>query len=648
MHPQDLEKIVALSAPSVHPDGRWAVLSATRPSLSADDYVGQLWRISLTGAPSQRLTRGFRDTDPQFSPDGRVIAFLRAEPGAAAQLAIIPADGGEPMVITDAELGVREFAFSPNSQRLAYVASVPAEGRFGTTDGVDSGHEDPRLIDRLRFHANGIGYLGDQRRQVFVLDVPDPRGEPWVRPVGRAARDAPGAVAVPPTQQWSSGDFDHHGLAWIKTSVIAIASRHPGADRDLRADLYRFDAEGAEPVRLTESALGPSVLASPVVVGDRVFFVGIQHGPSGIDVAGVNAGVCVVPTSGGVGHMVTDPEAVGIEGVLTAFGDAVLAIDQVRGNGQAVVATEHGERERISADGSLKCLAAAGPVRVGILTTPTSACEMVNLDDPNQALTDFHGDFPAAVVAPRPHQTRAADGYPVHGWTLTPTTPGPHPVVLMIHGGPFAAYHGNFFDEAQVLVGAGYAVLMCNPRGSAGYGQAHGRAVKGAMGEVDMADVLAFLDSCLDTFPELDRDRVGVMGGSYGGYLAAWLIGHSRRFAAAIVERGYLDGRSMIGASDIGWFFPTEYQGELTDIDQHSPLYCAHLVETPTLIIHSENDLRCPISVAQRYYTELKLRGVETQLLVFPGENHELSRSGTPHHRLARFDHILAWWKRHL
>lgn len=648
MRPQNVEKIVTLSAPSVYPDGGWAVVSATRPSLSADDYVGQLWRISLAGAPSQRLTRGFRDTSPQFSPDGRVIAFLRAEPGAAAQLAIIPADGGEPMVVTDAKLGVREFAFSPNSQRLAYVASVPAEGRFGTTDGVDTGHEDPRLIDQLKFHANGVGYLGDQRRQVFVLDVPDPRGEPVVKPVGRAALDAPGVTSVPPSQQVSFGDFDHDAVAWIGGSVIAISARHPGADRDLRADLYRFDPDGAEPVRLTESTLGPSVLGSPVVVGDRVFFVGIHTGASGIDVAGVNAGVCVVPTAGGVGHMITNPETVGIEGSLAAFGDAVLAIDHVHGNGQAIVVDEHGERERISAGGSLKCLAAAGPVRVGILTTPTSACEVVNLDDPNQPLTGFHADFPDPVVAPRPHQTNAADGYPVHGWTLTPATAGPHPVVLMIHGGPFSAYSGNFHDEAQVLVGAGYAVLMCNPRGSAGYGQAHGRAVKGAMGEVDMADVTAFLDSCLDTMPELDRERVAVMGGSYGGFLAAWLIGHTHRFSAAIVERGYLDGRSMIGASDIGWFFPTEYQGDLTEIDQHSPLYCAHLVDTPTLIIHSEDDLRCPISVAQRYYTELKLRGVEAELLIFPGENHELSRSGTPQHRLARFDHILTWWKRHL
>jgi dipeptidyl aminopeptidase/acylaminoacyl peptidase len=218
----------------------------------------------------------------------------------------------------------------------------------------------------------------------------------------------------------------------------------------------------------------------------------------------------------------------------------------------------------------------------------------------------------------------------------------------MIHGGPLAAYSANFFDEAQVLAGAGYAVVMCNPRGSAGYGYEHGRVLKGAMGELDMVDVLAFLDHCLAADSTLDPDRVGVMGGSYGGFLAAWLIAQTPRFTAAIVERGYLDGRSMIGAADIGWYFPFEYQGGLAEIDQRSPLYQVHRVQTPTLLIHSEQDLRCPVTVAKRYYTELKLRGVETQLLLFPGEGHELSRSGTPQHRRLRFEHILAWWDRHL
>jgi dipeptidyl aminopeptidase/acylaminoacyl peptidase len=232
---------------------------------------------------------------------------------------------------------------------------------------------------------------------------------------------------------------------------------------------------------------------------------------------------------------------------------------------------------------------------------------------------------------------------------VLPEGPGPHPVLLTIHGGPFAQYTGAFFDEAQVYARAGYAVLMCNPRGSAGYGQGHGGAIKEKMGTVDMADVLTFLDGALEAFPVLDKESVGIMGGSYGGYLTAWVIGHEHRFKAAIVERGFLDPVSFAGSSDIGWFFGGQYTGGSPEqMAAQSPMAVVKAVRTPTLVIHSENDLRCPVEQGQRYFAALKAQGVETALLLFPGEDHELSRSGTPHHRRKRFEQILAWWARHL
>jgi dipeptidyl aminopeptidase/acylaminoacyl peptidase len=189
---------------------------------------------------------------------------------------------------------------------------------------------------------------------------------------------------------------------------------------------------------------------------------------------------------------------------------------------------------------------------------------------------------------------------------------------------------------------------MCNPRGSAGYGRAHALAIHEAFGGWDAVDVLAFLDHAVATVPGLAADRVGIMGGSYGGYLTAWLIAGEHRFSGAIVERAYLDPRSFVGPSDIGWFFAVGCHGDEASMDAQSPLRLVGQVRTPTLVIHSENDLRCPLATAERYYTELRLHGVDAALLVFPGESHELSRSGTPHHRKARFDHILTWWGEHL
>jgi len=232
---------------------------------------------------------------------------------------------------------------------------------------------------------------------------------------------------------------------------------------------------------------------------------------------------------------------------------------------------------------------------------------------------------------------------------VTPHGRGPHPVLLLVHGGPHSAYTPAFFDEAQVYAGAGYAVVMGNPRGSAGYGQSHGRSLVGALGTVDVDDVLALLDEAL-TRPECDASRVGVMGGSYGGFMTSWLSAHAPgRFTAAISERALNAWESFAGSSDIGYYFAQAYVG--TDRDalwRISPLAYADRIEIPLLIIHSEQDWRCPVEQAQRMFVALKKRGAEVEMLLFPGEGHELSRSGRPRHRQQRFDAILQWWARYL
>ena len=278
MRAEDLPLLTSPSAPAVHPDGSHAVVAVTRPDLDADAYVGQLWRIPLRGGAPVRITRGFRDTSPAFSPDGRLLGFLRAQPGEPPQLAVVPSGGGEPMVVTAAPLGVREFAFSGDGARLAFTARVPEQGRHGTLAGVPAAREEPRLVSTLQFEFNGTGYLGDQRCHVFVLDVPDPHGEPPVRPVGRAAAAAVPFRAVPDARQVSHGDHDHCHPVWDGDTVLAVAARHEGADADLRQDLYRFDPSGAEPALLTDSAAGDSVIDSPVVAGDTVFFIGGHTG----------------------------------------------------------------------------------------------------------------------------------------------------------------------------------------------------------------------------------------------------------------------------------------------------------------------------------------------------------------------------------
>jgi dipeptidyl aminopeptidase/acylaminoacyl peptidase len=320
--------------------------------------------------------------------------------------------------------------------------------------------------------------------------------------------------------------------------------------------------------------------------------------------------------------------------------------DRTRGRVRLLRVTRAGQiSEVLGGDVEVGGHAAAGERIVAAVATPESLGELFVVESGEvHPLTSF-GDG-VAVVTPRELTIDSRDGYPIHGWVAQPAGEGPFPVILQIHGGPYATYGIHLFDETQVLVEAGYAVVYCNPRGSAGYGRSHGRSIRGAMGTVDFSDVVDFLEGAVAADSRLDGERVGIMGGSYGGYLTAWVIAHDHRFAGAIVERGFLDPATFTGTSDIGSFFGDQYVGtDPAAIAAQSPMAVVEQVTTPTLVIHSELDYRCPLEQATRYYSALKRQGTEAELLVFPGENHELTRSGQPRHRVERFAAVLDWWR---
>ncbi|MDR1265569.1 MAG: S9 family peptidase [Propionibacteriaceae bacterium] len=660
MRPDQLDRLHSLSRPSLHPDG-WAVVAATRGDFAADAYVGQLWRVPLDGGAPRRITRGFHDTDPRVSPDGRLIAFLRQAPGGTPQLAVVAADGGEPATFTDRKLGVQEFAWLGDSGRLVFTSPVPEPGRHGTLGGVDAAAEDPRQITDLQFQLNGVGFTADRRVHVFLVDVPDPAGEPPVQPVGRAAQGlSPERRAqpagLPEPVQLTEGDFDHHHLTAAGDVVLIVAPRHLGHDSDLGEDVYRVRLDGGQPSPLYPRDPAHVLAAShPVVTGEAVWFLAQDLGASGVAFTAANEVPYRVPLAGGPPQRLGDPATTQFLGLQPdgAATDHVLGLVFERGLGLPVRVRADGTTSRLGLPPGATVLSLTGDGHrvVAAISTPRLPAEVASLGESPTVLTDFSALLRevAEPIVPRELIATSPDGAPVHGWVLTPPGPGPHPVLLTIHGGPYWAYSDAFFDEAQVYAAAGYAVVLSNPRGSASYGAAWGRAIHHAYGTVDATDVLAFLDHALATVPTLDAERIGVQGGSYGGYLTAWLIGQTDRFRAAIVERGYLDLRSDVGASDIGWFFvPEEHGSDPAQLDAQSPTLLAGRVTTPTLVIHSEQDLRCPISQGLRYYTELKLAGVEAKLLLFPGESHELSRSGRPWHRRQRFEAILDWWRLHL
>ncbi len=649
MKPEHLPLLNSVSAPAVHPDGSRAVVAVTRPDFNADSYVGQLWNIPLNQEQlPRRITSGFRDTAPAFSPDGLVLAFLRTGgPSSKAQLVVVEAGGGEPQVLTHRLLGVESFAWSPDSHRIVFSSREPDAGRYGSSEAITPEAEEPRLISSYQYRLNGVGYTRDKPQQLFIVDVPELGGEP---------QTAPDAPSLPEARQltWLATDASS-GVFGADGSAVYFVAAPPENDDDLATLTYKVPVTGGDPVPVNQR---PAASQSVTDVrqsrdGKWLFYIARDLGSSGRDFVARNAVLYCVAADGGVPVALTDPEMMDVAApgarIELRGPDRALVLNNAQCTVELLeLGATGGHALLVHGDKVVTGAAWAGGSLFVVFSDPSTHGDVAVLDDGQlRLLTDFSAIVRTQtdIVVPQEVTVEASDDYPVHGWLVRPAGKGPHPVLLNIHGGPFAQFTVALFDEAQVYAAAGYAMLMCNPRGSAGYGRDHGLAIKGRFGTDDMEDVLAFLDGALAKFPALDAGRLGIMGGSYGGYLTAWTIAHDHRFKGAIVERGFLDPVNFEGSADIGWYFGLEYLGgSALEVAAQSPLEHVGNVQTPTLVIHSENDLRCPLEQGQRYFTALKRRGVEAQLLVFPGEDHELSRSGRPQHRRQRFEHILRWW----
>jgi dipeptidyl aminopeptidase/acylaminoacyl peptidase len=652
MRADDIQLLWSVSSPSVSPDGATIVFAASHPDLRADATVGQLFAVAADGsAPATRMTRGFRDSAPAFSPDGSLIAFVRSGPKDAPQLYLIPAAGGEPVQVTDRKLGVGAFEWAPDGASIAFSSREPEHGRYGTVEGLEAPAEAPRHFTDVRYKSNGTGYVRDRRTQLFVVEVPPVDGEPTY-PDAPAVDDrwdeSDPTVAEP--RQLTVGDAEVGSFAWMpdSTGLYFAAGLHESRETDLRSHLYSLYLAGlGTPTRLTAEDSTLSVDDVVVTPAGSVFFTAQDMGESHSDFVGKSTGVFVLD-DGATRLTSTDRDFGEAGSYLSTHGaDAVLAVERYRGVSRLFSISRDAQTELFPGPQLIEGHASAGSTIAVAFSGRTTTGEIAVVDSSGlEQLTDFH-TLPAFEM--RALEITARDGYPIAGWITVPEGDGPHPALLMIHGGPFASYSQHFFDEAEVLAGAGYAVVYCNPRGSAGYGEEHGRAIIERMGTLDHFDVLDFLDGAIATDSRLDATRLGILGGSYGGYLTAWTIAHDKRFTAAIVERGFLDPEVFPGTSDIGDFFGREYMGtDLEGMRAQSPQAVVGSVTTPTFVIHSENDLRCPLGQAERYFASLRANGVEAELLIFPGENHELSRSGRPRHRVQRFEAILDWWDRYL
>ncbi|MGY1722938.1 S9 family peptidase [Blastococcus sp. SYSU DS0533] len=645
MRPSDLALLRTPGTPTVSPDGRIAVVAVRWPDPGADGYRSQLWAVPTDGsAPARPLTTGRHDTDPRFSPDGRWLAYLGTEAGGTSQLRVLPAAGGAPRRLTDHPLGAGAPVWAPDSRRLAYVARVPEQGRYGTEPGIAPAAEPPRLITTPAYRRDGIGYVHDRPAQVFVIRLP--------------ADFADDATPLPAPAQVTTGEVDCADVAWSPDGeeLAFVSAGRDGAVLDLGRGVHVVRTDGSGLRRVTDARAHCSLPAYTPDGGSIVLTAVPDLGPDGRDVAARAAVPCLVPARGGPLTPLLDPgeHARGDATAATVLADgAVLVGDQRRGSVELLRVPLDGGAPETLVGGSftVRGIGAGGGVVVATVGHDRSAGELLALrDGGRRLLTGFGRDLGATGRLHRmvERSAEAPDGYPVHGWVTMPPGEGPHPVLLLLHGGPFRQHGWALDEDTQVLVSAGYAVVRCNPRGSSGYGAAHGRAVRGAWGGPDADDVLAFLDAVLGD-PALDGGRLGVMGGGYGGSLAALLTARTDRFTAAVVERALIDPESFVGSSDTGWYLVDAHLG--TDPERRraqSPVARVGRIRTPMLVVAAEEDLRTPLEQAQRLHVDLLRQGVPAELLVFPGEGHDLPCNGRPRHRVARLEHLLRWWGRWL
>lgn len=643
MQPQDVYELVSVADPRISPDGRTVAYVLTTVDSDANAYRSQIWVVPTDGSQApRRFSQGpKRDVNPRWSPDGSRLAFTSdREDGAGAQLYVIDAEGGEALRLTDlGKESADEPVWSPDGTQIAFSARV----RGPAYDTEKDADREPRHITRLRYRLDSVGWTFDRPRHIFVVP----------------------ADGSAPAKQITSGDYEDANPSWSpdSTEIAFVSARHRNWDIDPGTnDVFVVPATGGRPVRVTT---GDGRYGSPTWSPDGTR---IAHTQAPGNESTVHTQISVT----NLDTYVTRRISAALDRNCAPFmatrepmwlDRKILFAVEDSGNNALYLANASGRGKPEQVLGGKIRLAGydnAGGVGVHVRTTPT---ETGDLWAGPERLTHHGRAFARERVLSRPQRfvARSKDGSEVEAWIMKPAgfrVGKRYPVLLNIHGGPFTQYGNSFFDEFQVYAGAGYVVLYSNPRGSSGYSESWGAAINGpelgghGWGTVDFEDLMAVVDTALDRYDFCDPKRLGVMGGSYGGYMTSWIVSHTDRFKAAISERAVNAWPSMNGSSDIGWVFQaqfgTKYHDDPEGWSSFSPITYAKSIRTPLLIMHSENDLRCPIEQAEQLFTILRLLKRDVEFVRFPAESHELTRSGSPLHRVQRFDIVLDWFGRKL
>jgi dipeptidyl aminopeptidase/acylaminoacyl peptidase len=659
--PEDLTRIAYVTGATISHRSELVAFVVTRLDAAQNRYMRNIWVARTDGGGLRQLTRGDGDTDPQWSPDDRSVAFAASRgAGAKSQIYRIALDGGEAKKLTDEERGATGPRWSHDGTRILYgatFADAPVKTRLDEKAAggtLDAKHKtsDIRVTDRLDFENNGDGEIFDKHAHLLVMRA-DGTGRKRLTPMSAWSETSP---------VWSYDD----------RSVAFVSLRRPVDAERIESDVYVVPSGGGALRRVATKRRGSAAPAWSHDSQSVYITVQSQADPAemtGIDiarVAGANERVVVPENTVQFGDaMLTDTKEGGagcgpllephdrwfLADVTVPGATALQRFDAATGRASTVVARGDEIGDCSMNDAGTRIAYTASDV-----THPAEVFVYDAARNASTQLTHFNAGYLAGTrIVPAEHfVVRDEAGLPVHAWFLPANVPrGTRaPTLLEIHGGPQSAFGNSFFHEMQLLAGRGYNVVFANPRGSLGYGYAFSAALSKDWGDPMFRDEMAVMDAVAKR-PDVDTRRLGVLGGSYGGYATLWMIGHTHRFKAAVAERVVSNMTSSFLACDECYSNSEKLSFGNAWSNQEaywrmSPVASIADVTTPLLLLHSDEDTRTPLVDSDQWFTLAKSLGQKITYVQVPRENHDLNRTGEPFHRMERLHLIADWFAKEL
>jgi len=674
----DIFKFQWIADPQISPDGSRVVFVKVWVNQKADRYDTALWIVPTSGAEKPRqLTAGPRDSGPRWSPDGKRLAFSRSPEKDGkpqpSQIYLLSFEGGEAQALTEMPTGAGRIEWAPDGKTIAFGSSedptskAMAKADEGEGKGKEPEHKsDVRVITKAIYRSNGPGYLNPKSHShIWTVSVPDAAGQ------------------MPKPKQITKGNFDEGGATWsVDGSHIYFTANRVAEPyyEEARTDLYSVAADGSgeKKVLTFDGGMRGFVFSHD---GKRIAFGGaISHKPvqsytqPDLFVADNSEGATAknltakydFDIGGGIGGDQAPPRGGSFGGGIIWSNDGQSLIVNVAEHGRANLKRIDAASGKIdpitSGDQDVQSYTATPDASKIALTasTSTNIGDVFLLDAASgktTKLTDINGELFSQLNLTDPEEIwyTSFDGKKIQGWIQKPPnfdSSKKYPFILEIHGGPHAAYGFTFTHEFQWMAAKGYVVLYTNPRGSTSYGQDFGNIIQYHYPGDDYKDLMAGVDEVLKR-GYIDQSKMGVTGGSGGGVLTNWTVGHTTRFAAAVSQRSIADWAGFWFTADFTLFTPTWFRAapweDPKDFTERSPLTYIKNVTTPMMFIEGESDMRTPpADGGEIMFRALKYRKIPTAMVRFPNETHELSRSGAPWHRVERLQHIVNWFDKYL